>query len=147
MGLFRYWTLSNIPLFVLAAPVTWLLLVSSATILHSAIQRPLHGRLASQISGTEDPRNKTSAICKLPELALPQLLLAVMAVTSFHTQIVNRIASGYPMWYLVIAQWLVDSQSTNRTNEPSSRAQWVVRGFVVYSLVQGILFANFLPPA
>ncbi|KAL7775022.1 hypothetical protein CFE70_005938 [Pyrenophora teres f. teres 0-1] len=72
---------------------------------------------------------------------------AIMAVTSFHIQIVNRIASGYPMWYLVIAQWLVDSQSTDRTEKPSPKAQWIIRGFVVYSLVQGMLYANFLPPA
>ncbi|RMZ67637.1 GPI mannosyltransferase 2 [Pyrenophora seminiperda CCB06] len=147
VGLFRYWTVSNLPLFVLAAPVTWLLAISSATILRSVVQRPLHRRLAPQASDKVDPRNRTSAICKLPELALPQILLAVTAVTSFHIQIVNRIASGYPMWYLVIAQWLVDSQNTDQIEKPSPRVQWFIRGFVVYSLVQGMLFANFLPPA
>lgn len=147
MGLFRYWTVSNLPLFILAAPITWLLVVSSVTVLRSAVQRPLHGRLAPPTSETTTPRNGTSAICKLPELALPQLLLAVTAVTSFHIQIVNRIASGYPMWYLVVTLWLVDSQSTDQTEKPSPKAQWIIRGFVVYSLVQGMLFANFLPPA
>ncbi|KAG9386627.1 GPI mannosyltransferase 2 [Pyrenophora tritici-repentis] len=147
VGLFRYWTVSNLPLFILAAPVMWLLLVSSATILRSAVQSPLHGRLAPQASATSNPRNEISTICKMPELALPQLLLAITAVTSFHIQIVNRIASGYPMWYLVIAQWLVDSQSTGRTEKPSPKAQWIIRGFIVYSLVQGMLYANFLPPA
>lgn len=147
MGLFRYWTVSNLPLFILAAPITWLLVVSSVTVLRSAVQHPLHGRLAPPTSGTATPRNGTSAICKLPELALPQFLLAVAAVTSFHIQIVNRIASGYPIWYLVVALWLVDSQSINQAKKPSSEAQWIIRGVVVYSLVQGMLFANFLPPA
>ncbi|KAG9187446.1 phosphatidylinositol glycan, class V [Alternaria panax] len=147
VGLFRYWTLSNLPLFLLAAPVSWLLLTSSVTILRSGVQRPLHGRPVPQTGGTAKPWNGTSAICKLPELAFPQLILALTAVTSFHVQIVNRIASGYPIWYLVVATWLVDSGSTARTEKGSQKARWYVQGGIIYCLVQGMLYANFLPPA
>jgi phosphatidylinositol glycan class V len=106
----------------------------------------MHGRPVPRTSETAKSRNGTSAICRLPELALPQLILAVTAVTSFHVQIVNRIASGYPVWYLVVATWLVDSQSTVRTGQ-SQKARWYVQGSIIYCVVQGMLYANFLPPA
>jgi len=93
---------------------------------------------ADQAGGTSAPKDSPSTIYGLPELALPQFVLAIAATTSFHIQIINRIASGYPIWYAMIAQWLVDQR-------PAS--QWVVRGIIVYAMVQGVLFANFLPPA
>jgi phosphatidylinositol glycan class V len=147
VGFFRYWTVSNLPLFLLAAPILWLLVASSVTALRSCVQRPLHRRPIPRDGETSHPRNGSSAICTLPELALPQLLLAVTATTSFHIQIVNRIASGYPVWYLLIATWLVDRQVAYATMKPSREEQWIVRGVVVYALSQGMLFANFLPPA
>ncbi|KAF1834334.1 GPI mannosyltransferase 2 [Decorospora gaudefroyi] len=147
VGLFRYWTLSNLPLFLLAAPVLGLLFTSSVTVLRSCVQRPLCGHPVPQTSGTSTPRNATSAVCKLPELALPQLLLAVAATTTFHVQIVNRVASGYPIWYLIVATWLVNTKDTSLTARHSQRAQCLIRGFIMYALVQGMLFANFLPPA
>jgi phosphatidylinositol glycan class V len=147
VGLFRYWTVSNLPLFVLAAPTLWLLFTSSVTLLRSCVQGLLHQSPVSGNSRTTAVREAGSVICTLPELALPQLLLVVSAVTSFHVQIVNRIASGYPIWYLMIATWVVDSQRTPPVKDQSQRAQWFVRGIVIYSLVQGMLYANFLPPA
>lgn len=147
VGLFRYWTVSNLPLFILAAPISWLMLASSVTVLRSCAQRPLHGYFVRPTNGAAGPGDGTSPICNLPELALPQLLLAITAVFSFHVQIVNRIASGYPVWYMVVATWLVDSPQTSSTKDHLRKAQWPVRGIVLYSLVQGMLFANFLPPA
>ncbi|KAF1845452.1 glycosyltransferase family 76 protein [Cucurbitaria berberidis CBS 394.84] len=147
VGFFRYWTLSNFPLFLLAAPMLWLLLESSVTVLRSCIQRPLHGHHASQTHGTVGPKSASSVAHSLPELALPQLVLAVMAFTSFHVQIINRIASAYPTWYVMIATWLGDSKTTRGSGEFSRRDQWFVRGMVIYALTQGMLFANFLPPA
>ena len=32
-------------------------------------------------------------------LALPQVTLAVLALTSYHVQIINRLSSGYVVWY------------------------------------------------
>ncbi|RAR02547.1 glycosyltransferase family 76 protein [Stemphylium lycopersici] len=147
VGLFRYWTGPNLPLFILAAPMSWLMFASSVTVLRSCVQRPLHGHSVRPTNRAAGPEDGTSAICNLPELALPQLLLAITAVFSFHVQIVNRIASGYPIWYMVVAAWVADSPRTSSTKGPLRKAQWPVRGIVLYSLVQGMLFANFLPPA
>lgn len=141
VGLFRYWTVSNLPLFLLAAPILWLLLTSSTTALHTGIQE-LRNR-----SHSVARQRPTLMAFSLPEIALPQFVLAVTALTNFHVQIVNRIASGYPTWYLTTAQSLVDSHHISSIPGPPLKVEWVVRGIIMYALVQGILYANFLPPA
>jgi phosphatidylinositol glycan class V len=147
VGLFHYWTVPNIPLFLLAAPMLWLLLASSVTVLRSYFRPPSRWRSVLQVGVTTDPKNDASIMHYVPELALPQLVLAVAAMTSFHVQIVNRLASGYPTWYMMVATWLVDQQEVCGSKVSHRRSQWVIRGMLVYALSQGILFANFLPPA
>ncbi|KAH7092999.1 GPI mannosyltransferase 2 [Paraphoma chrysanthemicola] len=147
VGLFRYWTLPNLPLFLMAAPMLWLLLQSSATVLHSSFQPPLRGRPVPQTRTTVKPEDLSTVATRVPELALPQLVLAVAATTSFHVQIVNRISSGYPTWYLMVATWLLCDRSTSNQSESRQRSEWAIRGIVVYAIAQGVLFANFLPPA
>ncbi|KAJ4371558.1 ER membrane glycoprotein subunit of the GPI transamidase complex-like protein [Neocucurbitaria cava] len=147
VGFFHYWTLSNLPLFLLATPMLWLLLESSVTDLRSCVQRPLHGRSVTSTPGTIGTEKSTVGAHSFPELAFPQLVLAVTAITSFHVQIVNRIASAYPTWYVMIASWLVDGKTTQGTVLNSQKGQWFVRGIVIYAVTQGMLFANFLPPA
>jgi phosphatidylinositol glycan class V len=148
VGLFRYWSLPNIPLFVLAAPMLWVMITSSLTVLRGHLQPLLHGRPAPQDSATTEPTNNSAVTHYFPELALPQLVLAIAAITSFHVQIVNRLASGYPTWYMIIATWLIDEQTMPNTGAKlHKRNQWIVRGMITYALAQGMLFANFLPPA
>ncbi|UPX15343.1 ER membrane glycoprotein subunit of the GPI transamidase complex-like protein [Ascochyta rabiei] len=140
VGLFRYWTMSNLPLFLLALPMLWLLVYSSVTTLRSGYAQPLHGRpTVPHASDTLESKHAPLVTCELPELALPQLVLAFAAATSFHVQIINRIASGYPIWYLTVAVWLVEDRS--------NKGQWATRAMIMYSMIQGMLFANFLPPA
>lgn len=147
VGLFRYWALPNIPLFIMAAPILWLLITSSLTVLRGFFQPLLRGRTVPQAGVTLDPSNLPSAVHNFPELALPQLVLAIAAITSFHVQVVNRLASGYPTWYMMVATWLVDEQIMPDKLKRQYRAQWVVRGMLTYAIAQGMLFANFLPPA
>ena len=119
--------------------------------------------------------NTNVFIYVLPFFALPQLILAILATTTFHVQIINRISSGYPVWYIVLAIAIfsvrdslsarersshvpsVDSKKAgnagfgNRkdatypetgSSRPfcpfkSSPLQWIVRGMVMYAIVQG----------
>ena len=115
VGPFRYWTLSNLPLFALAAPMLALLALSSRWAWATRDVRPLVARIA-----------------------LPQAALAVLALTSYHVQIVTRLASGYPVWYW----WLAHS-----IYQGDRRAGGVVRWMVMYGVVQAGLYASFLPPA
>lgn len=91
--------------------------------------------------------------------ALPQALLAVLALTNFHVQIINRISSGYPIWYIVIAMAITQTSNGSATGdqsvlgkvmtrfERSAVQKGIFRAMVLYALVQGALYASFLPPA
>lgn len=81
-------------------------------------------------------------------LALPQVVLATLAVTHYHIQIVNRISSGYPLWYWFLASSLVTENSSKSSLTPPLISSHVItRVIVMYALIQGCLFASFLPPA
>lgn len=71
-------------------------------------------------------------------MALPQLVLAVLALTTYHVQIITRISSGYPLWYI----WLAA-----KTQETPKRTVPIIRWMVIYALIQAGLYASFLPPA
>jgi phosphatidylinositol glycan class V len=90
----------------------------------------------------------------LRSLAAPQLVLAILALTSYHVQIVTRISSGYCIWYF----WLAHSLLVSREESPNPKADktncWrlgrpieMVIYIVLYAAVQGGLFSSFLPPA
>lgn len=81
----------------------------------------------------------------LARLAVPQGLLAVMAFTSYHVQIINRISSGYPLWYWYLVTSAVDLSSS--TPKQSRTLVAAVYSMVAYALIQGVLFGSFLPPA
>jgi phosphatidylinositol glycan class V len=122
----------------------WLLITSGLRVLRGLGQPLLHGRPIPQDGVTLGLK---AVAHYFPELALPQLVLALAAITSFHVQIVNRLASGYPTWYMMIATWIVDEHTMPNSAKIQQRNQWVVRGMLTYAIAQGMLFANFLPPA
>ncbi|KAB8213763.1 GPI mannosyltransferase 2 [Aspergillus novoparasiticus] len=129
VGFLRYWTLSNLPLFILAFPMLFLMCRSSIWALNTAW-----------------PSDTATSV--LTRLAAPNGLLAVMAFTSYHVQIINRISSGYPLWYwYIICQvfgHVADSSSVVKRSQTFSIA---IQGMVIYAIVQAVLFGSFLPPA
>ena len=110
VGLFRYWTLSNLPLFALVFPLGWVMVETTIPALFQAhhVNRILNGSTAADqrpqpyppIPHTEEER---IFVHVLPRFALSQLLLVAMAAVGFHVQILMRISSGYPIWYFIIA--------------------------------------------
>ena len=147
VGFLRYWTWSNAPLFILAAPMLWLMLYSSATFgLRHSRQTPRESPM-SKSGGSDEYFPSATRYGNFPQLALPQLVLAIAAVTSFHVQIINRISSGYPILYLTVAEWILEETKSRRKNARHSPSRILVRWAVLYSMIQGVLFANFLPPA
>jgi phosphatidylinositol glycan class V len=149
VGFLSYWTPGNIPLFLLAAPM---LAVLTATALAVCLAPDnILARInttASQPAAASDAALFTHVAV---QLAVPQLVLAIMALTSFHVQIINRISSGCALWYLVLAI-AVDDQSVGGFEGAlgllrGSRAELVVRLMTGYAIVQGGLYAAFLPPA
>ncbi|RYP50853.1 hypothetical protein DL768_003688 [Monosporascus sp. mg162] len=133
VGFLRYWMPGNIPLFLLAAPVLYLLMRSGVETLRapSSLLRSGEARPAASLAAVER---------LLRSMALSQLVLAALAITSYHVQIITRLSSGYPLWYFWLAGML--GSPTN-----SAFGSTVVVFMVMYATIQGALFASFLPPA
>lgn len=150
MGFLRYWTLSNAPLFLLAAPTITLLLLSGSAVFSTSWKSlPETKILSSSSKKPSQPHLRSpepSEFCtqSLRRLALPQVLLALLALTNFHVQVITRIASGYPLWYIICGRWLC---AQSRKGSKFLSSQSVVFWMVIYAVVQGGLFASFLPPA
>lgn len=147
VGFLRYWTLSNVPLFVLATPMLYVLLRSGMWAWYT--------RTTLQVSQFEKGRMTTTLTKSdldieytvLHSLALPQLVLATLALTSYHVQIITRLSSGYPVWYWWLASLIIDDHSVLFLNRKWKPAFLITRWMVMYGIVQGGLFASFLPPA
>lgn len=152
VGFLSYWTPNNIPLFLLAAPM---LAVLSTTAL-AVLLEPQN--LLAAVDSPSNPSAESSKklfthVCI--QLAVPQIILAAMATTSFHVQIINRISSGCALWYIVLAV-LVAAGKDGLELAPQGllgllgagrRRELLVRVMIGYAVVQGGLYAAFLPPA
>lgn len=145
-GFLSYWTTSNLPLFILATPMLFILFRSGI----SALQ----GCSSSEISG--DKRNRENIEVSSPlrinqaiarRFATPQIVLAALTLTSYHVQIITRLSSGYPVWYWWLASLILEDRKTSLMGRKWSTAFVISRWMVIYAIVQGGLFASFLPPA
>ncbi|KAM0426662.1 hypothetical protein ACHAPT_007978 [Fusarium lateritium] len=125
VGFLKYWTPNQIPLFLLAAPMLTLL-IKSGTELMSSEPRLRAADSQGQVL--------------VRTLAAMQTLLAVLAITNYHVQIISRLSSGYPAWYWWVASCLMDEKRT-------SLGYGIVVFIAMYAAIQGGLFASFLPPA
>lgn len=74
----------------------------------------------------------------LRNLAATQLLLTIYTLTTAHAQIITRISSASPVWVWFLAVAYANDESI---------ARHFVSFMVIYAIVQGVLFASFLPPA
>ena len=79
--------------------------------------------------------------------AIPQIVLAILALTSYHVQIITRLSSGYPVWYWWLASLILDDREISFLGRKWKPANIIARWMVIYAIVQGGLFASFLPPA
>lgn len=149
VGLFRYWTLSNAPLFLLATPMLLILIASALKFLQPS-ERP-----SSAIDRTKPlPINEFRergwlspvGVDVARRLAVPQLILALLALTNYHVQIVTRISSGYPLWCWWLASIIVARDCIELAGCKIS-VKVVVMWMVIYACLQAGLFAAFLPPA
>ncbi|KAK3945492.1 glycosyltransferase [Diplogelasinospora grovesii] len=142
-GFLRYWTLSNLPLFLLAAPMLTILVVSGVDQLKS-LPELWRQPLTTKKTGDRKKAVESDQLARLNTLvfsaAAAQLVLALLTFTTSHVQIITRISSGYPLWYL----WLAKQLTTQEGKVVGGR---IVMFMVIYATVQGALFASFLPPA
>ena len=146
VGFLQYWTASNIPLFFLATPMLAIMLASGIWAWDpvDAVQNPEKDDRKSQKNPQKD-RWFTGALVRY--LAVPQLMLAILALTTYHVQIVTRLSSGYPIWYWWLASLIMRDKKVVLFDREWNMAEGVIRWMVIYGLIQAGLFASFLPPA
>ena len=80
-------------------------------------------------------------------LLVPQLALAILALTTYHVQIITRLSSGYPIWYWWLASLILEDGQVQVLGKYWSPPKIMVQWMICYALIQGGLFASFLPPA
>ena len=80
-------------------------------------------------------------------LLVPQLVLAILALTTYHVQIITRLSSGYPTWYWWLASWILEDRKVQVLGKQWSPPKIILQWMICYALIQGGLFASFLPPA
>ncbi|KAL9106527.1 MAG: hypothetical protein Q9227_008442 [Pyrenula ochraceoflavens] len=118
-GFFRYWTMSNVPLFVLAAPMLSILTVST---LWAFNPKWLPNALSRRMPQPQVDWHAST----LQRLALPQTAITILMVTYSHVQIVTRIASGYPLLYYWLAS-LLTYNAAKGGKDSSGLPQVIVR--------------------
>ena len=158
VGFLKYWTVSNLPLFLLAAPMLYLLLCSGIEAWSWSSSKGAYksgirnGRHLSQQAGASTSRS-LSLVTVLTEaklaacLGIPQVILAILALSTYHVQIINRLSSGYPVWYWWLASIMVNDRAVISESKKQRSTSAAVRGIIMYAIIQAALFAAFLPPA
>ncbi|TQS38422.1 hypothetical protein Golomagni_01071 [Golovinomyces magnicellulatus] len=134
VGLFRYWKFSNIPLFVLSAPMYILIFISGIKAIN-----PIQDKVSRSYDDKRDVKVIDVNIWIRRNLAISQLLLAFGTLTFAHVQIIVRISSSYQTWIWFVANLL--------RNRKKLFHKWSIRYMVTYCIVQAGLYSSFLPPA
>jgi GPI mannosyltransferase 2 len=133
VGLFKYWGVSTISMFVLAAPMTYILTRTGMDVLSESPD--------SADSKDAESRTVTERLRPfMQSLGVVQIILSVLAITCYHVQIITRLSAAYPLWYWCTARSLTDPAK-------SGAASGIIVFMTMYASIQGALFAFFLPPA
>ncbi|KAF5351807.1 hypothetical protein D9756_007390 [Leucocoprinus leucothites] len=129
IGLFNYWTLSQLPNFLIAFPPLFALFSYSLRYL-------LHflGFSASNSSPFFNP--------SIAPHAIHALLMSCILLFASHTQIVLRLAPSMPFAYWAAAYILTNSMKQH----PFASRAWLPWAFI-WSIVSVVLWVAFLPPA
>ncbi|MCJ1263688.1 ER membrane glycoprotein subunit of the GPI transamidase complex-like protein [Lobaria immixta] len=149
VGFLKYWTFSNLPLFALATPMLLMMMISSLEVWiwnsKTKVERMKNKQDKNRGANPDVGLFQCQGIVQY--LAIPQMLLAVLALTTYHVQIITRLSSGYPVWYWWLASMIVENRGLHLLGREWKMAGLIVRWMIAYALIQGGLFASFLPPA
>ena len=144
VGFLKYWTVSNLPLFILATPML-LILSCSGISEHYSVSGAREEKGDQENIGANTHSRIQQVIAR--RLAAPQIALVALALTSYHVQIITRLSSGYPVWYWWLASLILKDRKSSLTGRKGNAASVISKWMVIYAIIQGGLFASFLPPA
>ena len=142
--------MSNLPLFILAAPMLSILVCSCIWACHGIWHKPEREESRATITSTQGHFEAYKSVIDeafVIRMTLPQITLAVLALSTYHVQIVTRISSGYPLWYWWLASLILEDRRWLIVGREFKTAGLVTKWMISYAVIQGGLFASFLPPA
>ena len=131
VGFLRYWTLSQLPNFLLAAPN--LLVIISFSFYH--LKGPWLG--SSKRKG-ESQLDRAFQNATITPHAMHAIIFSSILIFASHTQIILRLAPSMPFVYWAAA-WLL-------CEHPVLGRLWITWS-VLWSIMSVICWATFLPPA
>ncbi|GJE96715.1 glycosyltransferase family 76 protein [Phanerochaete sordida] len=146
VGFLRYWTPSQAPNILLAAPVLGVLLTfctkhTLTTTVPLILSHPLFSPLSNLLPAALRHGHSNSPFLANKNIAphaLHALALGLVLLFAAHTQIALRLAASLPATYWAAAWLVVEHPRTGR---------WWVGWSVVWGAVSVVLWAAFLPPA
>ncbi|KAJ2824996.1 ER membrane glycoprotein subunit of the GPI transamidase complex-like protein [Coemansia erecta] len=144
VGFLRYYTLQQLPNFLLAAPMIVLSVAGLYTyVAHDPLRFATLGWRRSSRSAASNNSSAELATAFLGDRLLPHVylwaLLVAIGVTTMHVQMITRMFSGVPAVFWFAAHAVAVGRRAT---------QWAVTGyFVGYGLAGVVLFSNFFPPA
>jgi phosphatidylinositol glycan class V len=131
VGFLRYWTLSQLPNFLLAAPTLLVILTFS---LHH-----LKGTGLGSSKRKPEPRLHCAfQNATITPHAIHGIIFSFILIFASHTQIVLRLAASMPLVYWAAA-WLL-------SEHPAIGRLWVTWS-LLWGITSVICWATFLPPA
>jgi phosphatidylinositol glycan class V len=167
----RYWTPSQLPNFILAAPILVASIYGIYQYWQLVFRRFTHSKTAttSTISSQSRPastRSRSSpdldsdlelrrTLWENPEAApffLIHTITTLILVFASHTQIALRVSMGNPVLFWIVGAFVSSSSSrvNYRRGGGGRTARWARRGIVwscTWGAVSLVLWAGFYPPA
>ncbi|CAL1707970.1 unnamed protein product [Somion occarium] len=139
VGFLRYWTLSQLPNFLLSMPVIVLLLWASSHHIRHILIPHLHTIFYPSTLGSR-PMIQSSPFLttRLIPHAVHAFIFTNILLFASHTQIILRLAASMPFTYWAAAYLVMEYPKAGRA--------WVTWS-VVWGAVSLVLWTTFLPPA
>ncbi|KZT68265.1 glycosyltransferase family 76 protein [Daedalea quercina L-15889] len=141
VGFLRYWTLQQLPNFLIAAPPLALLLAYSTQYLWRALLPRLGASLTRRSSSDKDWNLPPASPFFAPSIAphaIHAFILTLALLFAAHTQIILRLAASMPFTYWAAAWLLVEHRQWGK--------YWVSWS-IVWGAMSIVLWTTFLPPA
>ncbi|OSD00408.1 glycosyltransferase family 76 protein [Trametes coccinea BRFM310] len=144
VGFLRYWTVQQLPNFLLGTPPLALLIAFTLRYTHLAFLPRLFAFFSStaperrSAGGTREAGRSPFLTPAIAPHVIHGLVLCLLLLFASHTQIVLRQAASMPLTYWAAAWFLVERPRMGR---------WWVGWSVVWGAVSCVLWAAFLPPA
>lgn len=154
-GLFRYWTLQQLPNIVLALPVLVLLMHASITQIRLSFVPLLADRIyGKEVTSKPETRIGPLLVHSVTPYAIHALLLSAILLFFANTQIALRLSSTMPFTYWAAARLFISEASLRGAKGDSFKnatGSVAARCWVYWSILWGtcsvVTWAVFLPPA